>query len=325
MTQIKGTDTSLMLAFEDTDKYNGAITTAAGYLMPFETCSVIVSQGKTENNTILDARTKGKPGVGNVDVGGSVASILGSQSVAVWLKAMFGGHVETGAGPYAHAYTPAEDVPSFALEKDLGKVLATKRFEYLGGCKVATLDFQIAQEGLQKITVNVKGASQVLSDTSMDVSPTDHRDDDPFDGVNVFIEEGGVQVGIVSSGTLTLSNNLDESSGYTIPKETEKQKAGQRQSMPAQFFTAGGSLTALLQDTSFIEKGMDNSTSSLKLRFVRGDGLGTTGNESLEIDLPTVVYERTSAEISGPAGMMLSLNFESFGAVTATLNNSVSL
>jgi hypothetical protein len=202
------------------------------------------------------------------------------------LKAMMGGHVKTGAGPYEHTFEAAADVPSFALQKDMGAKLAPNQFEYLGGMKVASIDVQLAQEGRQSITVNLKGASQAFNDTTMDATAIDYRLDEPWDGINLFIKEADAEIGIVSSASLTISNNLDEATGYTIPKESEKDKAGTRQSLPAQFFTVAGSLTALLTNSTLINKGIDNTQSQLQLKLTRGVGDGSAGNEALTIDLP---------------------------------------
>lgn len=243
MNQVKGTDTALRMGFEDSAAYGVKPASPVGVLMPFDTCAITATRGKTENNTILNTRTKGKPGLGNLDVGGNTVSVLAPQSAGMWLKALFGTHVKTGASaPYTHGFTVAKDVPSFWLEKDYGGKLSADRFEYFGGCKVNSLQFQIAQEGLQKITVDVKGATQAFANTSADDSATDYRTETAWDGINVSIKENGAEVGIVTSGTLTLANNLDESSGYTIPPKSEKEKAGTRQSMKAQFFEASATL-----------------------------------------------------------------------------------
>ncbi len=319
MIQIKGTDTAIMLAFEAT--YNTKPATPAGFLLPFDTCSVIASQGQTENNTILNGRTKGKPGLGNLDVAGAVNANLGAKSAAIWFTALLGGRVKSGSGPYQYDFTVAEDVPSFMLQKDLGKQLSDTRYDQNGGLKVASLDIQFSQEGYQKITANVKGASQLLTSTTLDTNAIDYRTETPWDGISVSVMENDVEVGIINSGNISINNNLDESSGYTIPKESEPEKAGQRQSLGAQQLTSEGAFTALLTDTAFIEKSINNQTSSLQLKFKSGDGTGTLGNECLILDLPTIVYQRTSADIPGPAGMMISMSFQSFGAITATLTS----
>lgn len=325
MHQVKGTDTALRMGFEDS--YAAKPVSPVGYVMPYDTCAITATRGKTDNNTILNTRAKGKPGLGNLDVGGNVVAVLAPQSAGPWLKALFGTHVKTGASaPYTHDFTVAKDVPSFWLEKDYGTALGSDQFEYFGGCKVNSMQFQIAQEGLQKITVDVKGATQEFAGASADADADDYRVDTAWDGINVFITEGGSQVGIVSSGTLTISNNLDESSGYTIPKESEKEKAGTRQFLKAGQSTVSATLTVLFTDAAFLKKGLDNSESSLEIKFSRGSGDGSTGNESLSITLPKTVYEAVGAEISGPAGTQLSVNLQSFGdTATATLKNSEDL
>lgn len=323
--QVKGTDTAIMLAFEDAGDYNGTIDTPAGYLMPFDSCGVLASQSNSENNTILSGRHKGKPSRGNVDVGGSVVGLLGPNSAGIWFKALMGDHAKTGTGPFEHVFTVADDVPSFALQKDLGSKLGATRFETFGGAKIASLDINLTQEGRQSVTVNVKGASQVFGAAALDASPVDYRLDEPWDGLNLFIKEGGAQIGVANAANLSISNNLDESTGYTIPKEADKLKAGTRQSLSAQFLTITGGLTALLTDTVLIQKGIDNIESSLEFKLVRGTGDGTVGNESLVLDIPNIVYERTSPDISGPAGLLFAANFEGFGGFTATLNNSEDL
>ena len=325
MTQIKGTDTALMLAFEESGSYNGTITTPVGYLMPFDTCGVVATQNTTENNTILATRHKSKPSRGNMNVAGPVVGLLGPKSAGVWLKALLGDHAKTGSGPFTHDFTAADDVPSFALEKDLGSKLATKRYEYIGGAKISSLDISLTQEGRQSVTVNVVAAGHVFNNDTMDAAATDYRLDEPWDGMELFIKEGGAEVGIVTSGNITIANDLDEGSGYTIPKESEKEKAGMRQALTAGQFGVSGSLTYLLTDLAFIEKGANFTESSIEIKLTRGDGSGTAGNEQLIMTLPKVVYERTSPEVSGPVGLQASANFMGFEGFTAQLKNGEDL
>lgn len=325
MAQIKGTDTALMLAFEDNNGYNSPIATPAGFLMPFDTCGVVASQNTNENNTILNTRHKGKPTRGNINVGGPVVGLLGPKSAGVWLKAALGGHVKTGAGPYTHDFSAADDVPSFALEKDLGAKLAMGRYEYIGGAKIASIDFSLNQEGRQGLTVNVVGAGQTFENDTLDATAIDYRTDKPWDGMELFVKVDGAEVGYASSATVNISNNLDEAAGYTIPKEADKAKAGMRQALPAQFFTVTAALTVMLTDLALIQKGVDFTEGSLEIKLTRGTGAGTEGNEQLVFTLPKVVFERTSPEISGPAGMQFTANAVGFEGFTAQLKNTEDL
>ena len=99
--------------------------------------------------------------------------------------------------------------------------------------------------------------------------------------------------------------------------------AGQLGDLPEGVGMVSGSLTALFQSDTLIAKGRDNTESSLMLNW-------TSGAQSLQLDIPELIYEPASPTVSGPAGVKATMNYRGYytngadaTALKATLVNTV--
>jgi hypothetical protein len=84
-----------------------------------------------------------------------------------------------------------------------------------------------------------------------------------------------------------------------------------------------GSITALFQNDTLLDKGINNTESSLMLKW-------TSGTSSLQLDVPELIYEPASPTVNGPAGVRVTLNYRGYyanggdaTALKATLVNTV--
>lgn len=69
---------------------------------------------------------------------------------------------------------------------------------------------------------------------------------------------------------------------------------------------------ALFDSLTLYNKVKNSTESSLKVTWAYGDGLGSAGNESLEILIPELIYSPNAPEVSGPMGVKVSLPFEAY-------------
>lgn len=298
-----GSGTTIQLYDETT--FGADPGSPAGILLYHTKCGVVAKQNKIQPKTITTQRVLTKPGRGNIDVSGGIGQELSAESSCFLLKHALSAPTTTGAGPYTHVFKPGALATSFLLEKDFGSVISgTGRTEKLNGCRIGSAAFNFPVEGYCTVDYLVTGASQTLSTATLDASPTDtgHNGFTIFDGA---IEEGGSSIAVVTAAKFTLNNNLD-GNVYVIGG------AGKRKCLPEGMADISGEITALFTSASLLSKAVNNTASSLKITLSRGDGLGSSGNESMEFYLPDLVYDLNSVPVETPNGLMITLPFTAY-------------
>ena len=279
------------------------------------------SQGRTQSATLTSSRAAARPTLSNEDAGGDLGLEVAPESIGKLLKHTMGDLVTTGAGPYTHTLKLGDLPTSFMAEKDYGvNISGVGRFEKYNGCRVNGAKFNFPQEGAPTCNFSVKGAGMTQAASALDATITDN-------GHNIFsafessIEEGGAASTVITSLDLDVSNNLDEG-GYVIGG------GGKRKQLPEGQAIVTGQFTALFEDTTLLNKAINNTESSLKITLTRGDGLGSAGNESIEFLLSQLVYERQSPPIEGPSGVLITMAFTSYlkgtdNGLVITLKNAL--
>jgi len=99
--------------------------------------------------------------------------------------------------------------------------------------------------------------------------------------------------------------------------------------LPEGFSTVSGTITALFESDALLTKAINGTESSLKIALSRGTGLGSAGNEYMELFVQQLQFERTSAPIEGPNGLLLTMPFQAYisgstSALQAVVKNTVS-
>lgn len=216
----------------------------------------------------------------------------------------------TVVAAYEKEFTPGDLPIGMCADKDFGaNISGVGRVENINGLRIGSATFNFPQKGPMECTFEMKGSNSDLAAAALDATPTDlgHT---PFSGFNIRVQEGGGAVGILTEGSLQINNELDEDGGFTIPGTGEV--AGVRKSLSEGFSSASGSITAIFQDAILINKGINDTESSLKFSVTRGDGFGTLGNEAVIFDVRHLKYERKTPDIDGPAGLKVSMNYKTF-------------
>ena len=266
------------------------------------------SRNFIDSNTITGSREASKPTLGNKDVSGGLNLELQAY-MALLLKAALGSVTTTGVSPYVHTFKIGSSLPSLLIEKGFTDI--SQYFKY-NGCKVNKFGMSVTAEGFQEVSLDFIGAKETTGSSPFDATPTD-LGNQSFKGFLIgTIEEGGSAIAnIISIDGLSLENNLD-GSVYVIGG------AGERASLPESKVKVSGTIKALFENLTLYNKAVNSTESSLKVIYKFGDGLGSAGNESLEIFIPELIYSPNAPVISGPSGILVELPFTAYYENSAT-------
>lgn len=303
MPQARGSQTAVAIFDETT--YATDPGTPDGTKLYIVDSGVRAQQPLLQPNSLTSARARSRAKRGNINVSGGLNVEIGAENIGKILKHTMGANTTTGVGPYTHTLTIGSLPTGMVIEQDFGaNISGVGRYEKFNGCRVRNASFNFPQEGFCTAAFDVLGAKRTLGSAALDATVTDNGHT-PFSSFEGTIQEGGAAIAIVTQLQFTLDNDLDDSV-YCIGG------AGQRRAAPEGFANISGTLTALFEDATLINKGINDTASSIKVTLTRGTGAGSAGNESIEFFLQNLVYEQTSPGIPGPRGLMLSLPFQGF-------------
>jgi hypothetical protein len=254
-----------------------------------------------KSNVIRSNRNPTRPKRGNREVSGSIPTEL-SPFQGTLLKNIFGSNTTTGAGSNKTHTMKIGALPvGLTIEKGFSDI---NQFFLYNGCRINKASFEFGTEGIVPMTLDFIGAKSTVSGASFDATLTD-LGHDPWDMFECTIQEGGLAIAFVSNVKIDIENELDGGS-YVIGG------AGVRRAIPEGATLVSGVVTALFEDATLLNKAINYTERALKLTFSRGDGLGTAGNESLELWLPELVYERKDPLISKKGGILIELPFAAY-------------
>ena len=303
--QARGYRSQAVMDFEQSFGVDPA--TKKAVLMPFETNNVAANQNLTEDNTIRGRRDPAKPSRGNVDVSGQVVVPVGPISFGYLLKALFGAPETTddGLSEYTHVYKPGDDQPSFVFERGFPDIGV---FEKFNGCKVSQLAMTLGGDGALTAAIDVMGAKNTVGSAAYSADPTTHAEG-RFSNFQASLQEGGIDVGIVTTADFQINATLDGNQ-YVIGSK------GFRRDIPEGLIQISGNLTALFKDKQLLEKAINGTETSLK--FGLDDGIN-----SLEFHFPEVEFGRSSPAVEGPQGVVVTLPWRAYCKGTLPTDTAV--
>ena len=125
----------------------------------------------------------------------------------------------------------------------------------------------------------------------------------PFDSFTGAITEGGTAIAIITALELNIDNGMEAL--YVVGSaDTLLPSIGKS--------TVTGSVTAYFEDTTLMDKFVNETTSAIQ--FTLTDALG---NDYIVL-LPKVKYNSGNPEVGGPGAITLSLDFVALFNTTAT-------
>jgi len=304
MVQSKGSRVRVMA---DTETVFGSTPgTPNGRIIYAVTSGVTDKRSQIESPVLRSTRQPSAPILGNLDVSGPLNVLVDAEGFGFLLKHLLGEPAVTGAGPYVHTFKAGNTAPAgMVLEHDHTDQSSGNFKRLFNGCKINNLAITVPQEGHSTAVFDILGKTLTADAASFDATPTD-LGHSPFSGFDAAIEEGGASLATATDVTLNVTNNMD-GGNYTIDGS-----GGLRTDIPEGMIGVSGNFNALFDSTTLLDKAVAGTTSSLKLTFSRGDGLGSAGNESVEFLIPELKYAVAGPEVSGPQGLLVPMSFMGF-------------
>jgi len=313
MAQARGYKGRLILDFETEFKTPPA--TPAGLVMPFNSVSVRSDRAKNRASTITGRRDPVNPFDGNLSVSGDVVVPVDGIVFGYWLKAMFGNPATTDNldGTFTHVWKTGDNQPSLVLEKEFPDIGVYAKHL---GCKVSSFSMQVGGDGELTASLGIEGATEELGGTPYDASPTS-LSLSRFNNFQASIKEGGATIATVVEASLSINFGLD-TSVYTVGSQ------GTRGDIPEGMMEISGSIRALFDSMTLLDKAINSTESSLEITF-------DNGSEILTILVPELEYQRSTPGIDGPAGIYVDLPWQGYfddnadgTSIKATLTNTKS-
>jgi hypothetical protein len=215
---------------------------------------------------------------------------------ATYQAETFAGDETVTAYFHSHEFVVGDSMPSLILEKgftDIGQ------YALHAGCKLGSLKLEAGGDGELTVSMGVMGATETLSTSPYDASPVAVAIK-RFNSFQASLSEGGVAMAAGTKASLDINFNLDGDQ-YVIGG------GGVRGGLPEGVLAISGSLSALFEDTTLLDKAIGGTESSLSLAFV-------SGHHSLAIDVEELRYGRQSPGISGPKGILVELPWQGYYA-----------
>ncbi len=300
MPQAKGASSQTIIQKETTYKTDPAAPDAQKLYVSSNT--VKLDRGRETSDILQGNRNPTKSARGDDNVSGAIGTELQAY-MGVLFEAVLGSVTTSGVGPYTHTIKVGSTLPSYLIERGFTGI--SQYFKY-NGCKVSRFSMDVTRKGFQKVSVDFLGAKETVGSSSFDATPTD-LGKVSFDGLALStIEEGGAAIAdVVSIDGLTFENDLDADQ-YCLGG------GGERADLPEGIVKVSGTLKARFLTVTLYNKAINDTESSLRLVWSVGNGLGSAGNESLEIKIPELSFGVSSPVVSGPKGVLVELPFEGF-------------
>jgi hypothetical protein len=268
-------------------------------------------------NQIIDQTMSGgfrgqlMPIIGNTDIAGQIIVNMSPQAAVKYLANLIGQPTVTnlGVGQNQFLFNTAGGLPvGFGMELNFGPQISTPgQFLRMLGCRIVKGAWAMKSEGFVQFTFDVKGSKFDWSAvTTVSTTPQDFGHA-AFSMATCSLKEGGSVIATVQEFNGSWDNDLDDSL-YTIGG------GGTRAYLTEGMVKITGSIKALFTDMSLLNKAINNTDTSLETIFTNGTGVGTAGNESLDMLFPHLTYKLQAPTIDGPKGLVAMLNFTGFRA-----------
>lgn len=307
MAQVRGINTVMALG----DEAVAYGTAAAGNYLKvyFASESISAARNLIDSQTLGGTRIRSAPIAGNWDVSGNIVTEINAESMLYLLKhGIESAPTKSGSSaPYTITYQPDTLATSFTLEVDYGSdISGAGRIKQLVGCRIAGFDMSFPSEGIPTATWRVVGAAPTVpAPSALTDSGLDDWGNYPFSAFQATVNEGGSSYAKATSIQFSVDNGIE--SVYAIGG------AGKRISAPEGFVSVTGTLEAIFDSATTLNKAINSTESSLEIILTRGAGTGATvGAEKLTFTLEELVYEPAFPVVEGPAGLLVRLPFRCY-------------
>lgn len=298
MAQARGYLSQCVLDFEQS--YNTDPATAAGRIMPFNTCDLMGSMDTQQPATITNRRDPAEPIDGNVPVDGSIQVPVDYTAFGFWLRAMFDAPVSvTGTGPYVHTFKVGAAQPSILMQRKFADNDGVITYVKQNGIKISRWNQSVSSSGGELVAeLTLAGGSESKSATAYDAAATAQiLNRLPMKPCTVT--EGGTGlIGVVKEADFSIDFGLDT-------EQFVLDGLGTRGDIPEGLLSLSGNLTSLFKTTDLLDKAFDRTPSSLSLQW-------TSGSYGVKVTFNELKYGRRIPANEGPKGVVLTLPFTAY-------------
>lgn len=288
-----GAGSSVLIGFQS----NISTVATDGFVIAVNNSSLAAKRNQNTPQTIRGNLNPVEPFTGNLSASGSITVPVDSIQFWYLLKMAFGDPITVGSDPYTHTYKAGDTRPYITVEHQFTELGTAKYFRYLGA-KVNAVSMSMGDDGELVAKFDLVAANRTIASSSFDASPTT-LGFSRLQNNQLALEEGGATISNAKMVSLNINFNCD-TSNYVIGG------GGVLGSIPDGVMTVSGKLDALFEDTTLLEKAINETESSLQATF--------TGSSSsiLDITLPEVKYAQNDPSIDGPQGLAVSLDYSAY-------------
>jgi len=299
MAQVTGSNCKLVYDVEST--FGTTPGTPNATVIPFKSEGFSADIEQLSSDVITGNRNATAAFTGNTSVKGSISTEL-DPYMGTLLKHLVGSVTTSGASaPYTHVLKVGSLPTSLCFEKQFTDL--TQYFLY-NGCRINKGSFDFKPAGVIDTSFDIVGQKRTISGTPIDATATD-AGHTPFEGFQAAILEGGSAIATVTACKIDIENDI-QSDLYTIGG------GGLVSSLPEGMSKVTGSLTAVFDSMTLLNKAINSTESSLKITLAQGTGAGTAGNESIEFFIPELKFKASDPTIKDAKGIMIELPFTAY-------------
>jgi hypothetical protein len=192
----------------------------------------------------------------------------------------------------AHVWKMGTAMPSITLEKGFTDIT---QYMLFNGCKIGSFGIDLGGDGELVATLGVKGAKVTASAVAYDASLTTPGTLNRVNNFQAALQEGGSTFAKATKMGIKVDFDLDDSI-FCIGNN------GIRGDLPQGIGKVSGTVEALFEDLTLLNKAINRTESSIKATL-------TSGTSSLEFLLPEVEYAVKTPAIEGPKGVLQMLDY----------------
>jgi hypothetical protein len=310
MARQQGAKTAIAFAFEST--YGTA--PVSGYTqLPFISSALSAEQPLLDDDILGLGRDPAAPIKDALTADGDHVIPIDTDGIGYWLKLVFGNPATTGTTPKTHTFQSGNwTLPSASIEAQMPDVPS---FPMYSGVMADRLSFSMTRSGLLQATVGLVAQGETLATATAAGTLGQLATLTRFGHFNGAIRRDGATLANIVSAEVNYMNNLDRIETIRSDGRIDGLDPGKAM--------MNGNIVARFSDTTLLTQAINGTPCALEFSWTIG------ANASLTITAHAVYLPRPRREISGPAGMQVTFDWQAAKATsparmaTAVLVNTV--
>ena len=292
MARAYGSSATLLLKRETA---YGQAATGDYIRMPFNRCTLGSEQGLIDDPVLGQGRDPLAPLQDVINDEGEIVAPVDPRYLGIWLTGLFGDPATTDNGDdtYDHVFASGGDtLPSYTVEIGMPQVPA---FFQHTGVVLGSIALEFQRSGAAAMTINAIAQGETRNTASQGGTPSALT----FSRISQFqgsITRGGSQVGNLTSGSLTYSNNLEKIE--TIRSD------GKIEGADPTVAALTGRIDVRFADTTLIDLATAGTPVDLTFGYTIAAGLKAVF-AAHEVYLP-----KPKLAVEGPGGVQASFDFQ---------------